>query len=180
MSDTEPKLAAGRSCANCTMCCKVLTIPELEKPGDQWCKHCLVGKGCGIYASRPATCAGFFCLYLLDGVIGEHWKPAHSRMVLTSDEAGVYVHVDPARSDAWRKEPYYSDLKTWSARFVQKNVMTLVFVGDSLTAILPDRDKHMGRQNVRNSLRLLKAHGPRGPVYDVEVYDRDTGKAVLP
>jgi len=160
------------------MCCKVLTIPELEKPGNQWCSHCDIGKGCKIYAERPQTCAGFFCLYLSDAAISEHWKPSHSRMVMSSDAGGLYIHVDPARADAWRKEPYYTELKTWARNFAQRNVMTIVLVGESLTAILPDRDKHLGRQDPRNSLRLMKRAGPRGPEYDVEVYDPQTGAAV--
>jgi len=29
-----------RACGNCTLCCKVNGVPELEKPVDEWCKHC--------------------------------------------------------------------------------------------------------------------------------------------
>jgi hypothetical protein len=99
-------------------------------------------------------------------------------MVITRDKAGVYIHVDPARPDAWRKEPYYSDLKVWASRFVQRDLVTLVFVGDNVTAILPHRDKIMGRQNARSSVRLVKRAGPQGPEYDVEVYDSETGATV--
>ena len=153
------------------MCCKIMAVPELEKPRDQWCKHCDVGRGCKIYLERPEPCRTFYCTYLQDGAIGEHWKPAHSRMVLTSDASALYVYVDPARADAWRKEPYYSDLKQWSAGFAKKKIMTIVCLGQSLTAILPDRDKSLGTQGPDKALRMVVRQGARGPEYDVEAYD---------
>ena len=153
------------------MCCKVQAIPELNKPRDRWCTHCDIGNGCKIYADRPQTCSDFFCIYLLDAAVGEHWRPSHARMVMSSDAQGMYVHVDPARADAWRKEPYYSDLKNWSANFAKRKIMTIVCVGDNLTAVLPDRDKPLGRQDLSSALRLTTRMGARGIEYDVEVYD---------
>lgn len=57
-----------RSCGSCSMCCKVLGIPELDKPADKWCQHCDPGNdGCTIYEDRPPVCRTFECIWLQDG-----------------------------------------------------------------------------------------------------------------
>lgn len=56
----------ARECGGCTMCCKVMHVPELEKPAGIWCPHCAVGEGCGIYDERPKPCRDFECLWLQD------------------------------------------------------------------------------------------------------------------
>ncbi len=45
--------------------------------------------------------------------IGDHWKPAKSRMVITlaTGPNRLTVLVDPDRPDVWRKDPYFSDIK---------------------------------------------------------------------
>jgi hypothetical protein len=46
-------IVAGRSCAGCTMCCKLLSVEPLNKPRQQWCSHCDIGVGCEIYVTCP-------------------------------------------------------------------------------------------------------------------------------
>ena len=50
----------GRSCGSCSMCCYVMGVEDIGKPKSQWCQHCKPGKGCSIYADRPATCKSSF------------------------------------------------------------------------------------------------------------------------
>ena len=64
------------------MCCKVITIPELNKPADVWCTHCKPGKGCTIYQSRPDVCKAYTCLWLHDETIPDFMKPSESKIVL--------------------------------------------------------------------------------------------------
>src|SRR5687767_1552851 len=52
-----------RACGECTACCTVLSVhdaPSGHKPRQQACPH-QVENGCGIYDSRPFSCADFFC-----------------------------------------------------------------------------------------------------------------------
>jgi hypothetical protein len=75
----------GRSCGECSMCCKLLKIDEIEisKPANQWCKHCRPGAGgCMIYDDRPPVCHGFACLWLVDPTLNDEWKPSHSKIVI--------------------------------------------------------------------------------------------------
>ena len=95
--------APGRSCADCTMCCKVLPIEALNKPANQWCQHCQVGQGCKIYAERPDECRGFNCMWLVDAKIPVELAPRDSRMVLAETRGAIFIVVDQSRFGAWRK-----------------------------------------------------------------------------
>ena len=140
MSEPISDYVAGRSCAGCTMCCKLLSIEALNKPRLQWCTHCDIGAGCKIYQERPAECRAFTCGYLAEAGIGEHWKPVKSKMVISRATNGnrIVVYVDADRSDAWRKEPYYSDLKSWSRTAAKNQGQLLVSQGRDMIVITPE------------------------------------------
>lgn len=110
-------IVPGRSCENCTMCCKVLGIPELQKPRGAVCTHCDWDKGCTIYTQRPQACRAFDCSYLLSPGLGEEWKPTTSHMVLgyVAEADIILVYTDPDHAGVWRQEPYYSRIKKWAA-----------------------------------------------------------------
>ena len=105
-----------KSCGSCTMCCKLLGIKELQKPVMQWCGYCNKGKGCGIYADRPPSCAEYECAYLMafdQGVTPPlAMRPDKSKVVISpgmgthnDGHEMVAVHVDPGYPNAWRDEP---------------------------------------------------------------------------
>jgi hypothetical protein len=109
----------ARECGACSLCCKLLSIDELAKPIDTWCQHCKPGNGgCSIYASRPATCVNFSCGWLTHPNypnFGDEWFPARAKMIVgPMPNGGLLITVDPAYPNAWRREPYYSQLKDWS------------------------------------------------------------------
>jgi len=52
-----------RSCGSCTMCCYVFEVPAVATRDYEWCRHCRVGVGCGIYETRPEDCRSFYCLW---------------------------------------------------------------------------------------------------------------------
>ena len=132
----------GRQCGDCSLCCKVLRIPELSKPTNQWCDHCRPGQGCAIYETRPKVCREFECQWLTDLAIGEEWRPTRSKMVLRMlkllDHDGkllLDVNVDCGFPGAWLDSPYYEQLKKFCAGFaVQVNI------GQRHIAILPHAD----------------------------------------
>ena len=143
---TEDNLVAGRSCGSCTLCCKIMGIRELDKPRLTWCSHCDKKRGCTIYETRPETCREFYCAWMTTGELGDHWKPLTSRMVLTHDRTRnwLIVHADPGRPDAWRTEPYLSDLRSWSRYMTSNGGRVMVFHGDRVIAVLPDGEQDLG------------------------------------
>lgn len=163
----DPKLVAGRSCDDCTLCCKLLNIQSLQKPRLIWCKHCDVGVGCAIYEQRPSECRDFYCTYRVSAELGEEWKPSVSKMVVNFESGigRVNVSVDPEFSDAWRREPYYSQLKAMALHMLRNEGHLLVWEGDEPIAILPDRDVRLGigRDNV---IVIRGRSTPNGEEYD--------------
>ena len=75
--------AEPRLCGGCTACCKTHEIRALAKPPDQWCPHCLPGRGCAIYDDRPEECRTFGCLWLA-GYGPDRIRPDRSRVVLST------------------------------------------------------------------------------------------------
>src|SRR5215510_7343402 len=142
---TAKTAITGRSCGACSLCCKLLPIRELEKPENQWCVHCRPGNGgCGIYAERPASCRGFACDWLVNPHLGDEWVPTRAKMFVHYNydplgTMGLYVVVDPARPDSWRREPYFSQLKGRALHQLRTGKMRLyVTVGRQSFLILPD------------------------------------------
>ena len=142
----EMPVVEGRSCAGCTMCCKVMGVGSLSKPPQKWCDHCAVGTGCSIYETRPMDCREYYCHWLLNPAIGEHWAPKHSRMVLAyrSDRRQLTVYVDVDRPDAWRKAPYRADIQRWTVAAAKQNGQVLICSQRDVIRVLPDREQRLG------------------------------------
>jgi hypothetical protein len=167
-ADSPPPV---RSCEGCTLCCKIFGIPELAKPRHEWCGHCEIGKGCRIYETRPPSCREFECGWLIDASVPEHWKPAKSRMVLTTEDGGrrLVINVDTGRLDAWKKAPYYAEIKRMAAAMAQRRGQVIVWQGRNAIAILPDRDKPLGPIAPGQIIVTTERDGPGGGEIDVEV-----------
>lgn len=123
-NDTAPPT---RGCGSCTLCCKVLGIEALEKPPGRWCERCKVGTGCSRYEARPAECRDFLCGFLTMPALGENWRPSVSRLVIGFEGGtkAMLIQVDPDRPEAWKRAPYYQQLKEWSRRAVAGRTRSL-------------------------------------------------------
>ena len=136
----------GRSCGSCSMCCYLpsFEVGEWKKPENQWCRHCS-GNSCNIYAERPELCQEFECMWLMCTILGDHWYPKKSKIIVTSPtkngEWRLVVNVHDKYPLRWREEPYYSDIKSWAVHGLQADTwVTEVVVRDQLWIILPNRD----------------------------------------
>jgi hypothetical protein len=87
------------TCGECTLCCKVLDVPEIQKPKDVWCQHAHRPNGCSIYPDRPERCRTFSCLWLLGrfGAGLPEYRPdrIHAVPVATKDGLNWVLHEDP-------------------------------------------------------------------------------------
>lgn len=135
--------APGRDCGSCALCCKVYDNPDVGSVAGAWCQHCVPGRGCKIYPDRPGECRAFFCLWMTQSFLGPEWKPDKARFVLTMDPATkwLFVQLDPGAPQAWRKEPYLTQLRRWAA---SGNRPVIVFLNRAATAVLPDREVTLG------------------------------------
>jgi hypothetical protein len=53
----------SRECGDCTLCCTLLGVQDIDKPAQTKCEH-ECDSGCGIYETRPYSCKRFDCLWL--------------------------------------------------------------------------------------------------------------------
>ena len=83
------------------------------------------------------------------------------------------MHVNPARPNAWREEPYYSHIKRWAAAAVAQRGQVIVWQGRSTIAVLPDRDKDLGEVRPDQFIITSAKAGPQGTSLDVVVVDPD-------
>jgi hypothetical protein len=152
------RVATGRSCGSCSLCCKLLRIDDgdFHKPAGQWCEHCKPSRdGCSIYNTRPMICRGFACGWLVDPNVSDAWQPLRSKMVLsmtvndTKTVAGAIfrwlwfnIDVDPGSPGVWRREPYWSQLRAWALAGLRGTddsvTWTRVTVGRRHFIVLPD------------------------------------------
>lgn len=91
------------------MCCKVMGIPELDKPAGVWCPKCDKTSGCTEYGSRPDPCRGFECVWLQsqhqrhgEDQMPPELRPDRCHVVIDvrTDSKGLVFHVDPNRPGA--------------------------------------------------------------------------------
>jgi hypothetical protein len=135
---------ASRQCGDCSLCCKLLRIPELDKPKDEWCPNFAHRIGCRIYADRPPSCRDFRCRWLVDLTMGPEWKPSVCKMVLDAKPRLLVVHADPAVTKPWRAEPYSSVLKRLAAQGLTQGTLVMVMERRRSIVILPDREVDLG------------------------------------
>lgn len=96
-----------RVCGNCTLCCRLLAVPELDKAEGTWCRHCGSSE-CAIHAIRPPSCRNFDCFWLMDEGFPDALRPDRCGVVAWwngADHDSVVLHVDPDRPDALAKPP---------------------------------------------------------------------------
>jgi hypothetical protein len=121
-----------------------MAVEELAKPASSWCPHCKPGRGCLIYATRPAECRSYSCLWLLDDRLDQHWKPSKSKLVLTTSPDGIEIRCDPGFPDAWRKEPFRSEIQQWAVSGEPLDVTVVVITGKKMILVTPGREFDLG------------------------------------
>lgn len=79
-----------------------MAIEELAKPESSWCRYCKPDHGCMMYANRPTECESFRCVWLINDLLDDQWRPNKSKLVLTTSGDGIDIRCDPGFPDAWR------------------------------------------------------------------------------
>lgn len=152
-----------RQCGTCGMCCKLPLIVELNKPPGVWCPHAIRGKGCGAYDTRPEVCRVFSCNWLGQPNLDDAWRPDRCGFILhTRTDAMLSVLVEPSKPDAWRRQPYYAQLRAWAQEAMDAGHggLVVVSIGPRMIVVLPHRDVDLG---------------PLGPGHKISVVGDATG-----
>lgn len=130
------RVVTERTCGSCTLCCKLLHIPEFDAPVGTWCSQCNPKKGCKIYGNHPKQCKKFKCLWIL-GVDTEKNRPDHSKIVMKFVKAhqdGVLqlqIYVDQGSPNAWKT--FF--IQKMIDHHTEKGGRTIIIYGEKRTAI---------------------------------------------
>jgi hypothetical protein len=137
-------------------------IPELGKPKDASCAHIVPHKGCAIYGERPPSCRAFACHWLLDSAIGARWKPSTCHMVVEAKQRSMVIHVDPDFAQAWKSEPYFSEIRAMAKAGLANGAMTLVIEKLRTIVILPDAEVDLGLLGPNARIAMTPLRTPDG------------------
>jgi len=163
-----PDNVSERRCGTCSLCCKLAKVDELHKPAGVWCRHCAPGRGgCTIYETRPSVCRNWSCSWILDSRLGPEWYPLTCKMILYFEDAArrLCVRVEPSHADAWRREPYYSQLKTWSRAAVEARQQIVVYIDKRVIVILPNEDVDFGNVELGEQIWVGAQDTPMGRIW---------------
>jgi hypothetical protein len=71
--------------------------------------------------------------------LDERWKPSLCKLVVTHEEqlGETLIHNDPARPDAWRREPFHSQILEWASAAVAEGGKVIVWQGDAKIPVMP-------------------------------------------
>jgi len=71
---------ADRVCGDCSACCVLMGVEEIDKAPYRACPH-LAG-GCTIYAERPSSCRAWVCGWLTSPKLPDEMRPDRCGIVL--------------------------------------------------------------------------------------------------
>src|ERR1700730_17365869 len=160
---------AGRSCGDCSLCCKLAQVDELDKPSGGWSRHCAPGRGgCTIYETRPPVCRNWVCSWIADSSLGPEWYPLTSKMILFFESSGsrLCVRVEPSHADVWRREPYYSQLKQWSSAAVEARHKIIDYIKKPVISIVADKDVDFGGVELGQQIWIGAQDAPTGRTWN--------------
>jgi hypothetical protein len=88
-----------------------------------------------------------------------HWKPDQAKMVVAIHPVSGYVmaQVDQGAPSAWRRQPYYDQLRLWAKRNLHLGMYVLVCINLDATLILPDQDIPLGPLMETDRIAVRKA-----------------------
>jgi uncharacterized protein len=83
----------NNTCGECTVCCTLSVVKELNKSAGETCKHCISKVGCGIYEERPKDCIDFECAYLESGTDNISLRPDKCNVMFFKKSDRIFVGV---------------------------------------------------------------------------------------
>jgi hypothetical protein len=143
-----------RTCNGCTMCCRVLRVEAddgtLLSGANEWCAHCTVGKGCGIYAERPKACRVYACLWR-EGAFRDEDRPDKSKLLVSIVDMEV-----------WPRGQEHEPVETSVLQFKEcaPGVLDTPRAKRIIAAALPYADRPVAYSPYGKAPTTVKATGP--------------------
>jgi len=127
-----------RECGRCILCCKIMAVPQIDKPELTWCKYLdRRRKYCKKYDVRPKACREFNCLWLM-GMFGENDSPENTNVVFSvNNPKGDLIQCIIA-FELYAGAANEGRAKRIIQRVVLKGVPVIIVYGDGRNLLLPD------------------------------------------
>lgn len=152
-----------RTCGDCSLCCKLLRIEAFNKPVGTWCGHCAPGRGgCTAYDTRPTECRDFYCYWLRSPSLGPEWRPNKCKMFLRSEFNLLAIHVDSSDPSAWRREPFFRQIKAFATRAADTKQQVAVYINNRVIVVFPNKEVDVGTIRPGDHLVVRELVGPHG------------------
>lgn len=141
----------GNSCGSCTLCCKLTSVPEFNKPPGEWCRHCKPGRGCTIYDDRPESCRNFRCVWLTGG-LPDDLRPDKCKVIFERLPSGrtFLVLTNNGYTEAWKKR----EVKDIIASFLRANKAIVVGPKPGIYFIPKGRKREDVMEDLREAAEL--------------------------
>jgi hypothetical protein len=162
----------NRTCGDCSLCCKLLPMPQLSKPANKRCEHQSHARGCKIYPERPAPCRLWNCRWLVNQDTADLSRPDRSHYVIDivpdfitmeHNETGekqdievLQIWVDPNYPDAHRDPA----LRRYLERRGAEGVAALVRYGtrEGMTIFPPQMNVERRWYELRSNMASQPEH----------------------
>jgi hypothetical protein len=119
---------------------------------------------------------------MIEKSLGPEWKPERAKFALVKTDGGrrITALVDPGFPSAWRRYPYYENLKQWAmkaAQMLPDMYLVDVLIGQRSIVILPDRDVEIGILEPDEGLHLAYKNMTMGRAIEVSKVKRQASEA---
>jgi hypothetical protein len=74
----------------------------------------------------------------------------------------IAIHVDPSDPTAWRREPFFQQIKTFATKAVDIKQQVAVYIKNRVIVIFPNKEVDVGTMNPGDHLVVRELRGPRG------------------
>ena len=78
------------ACGECTVCCTLSVVEELDKKAGETCKHC-ISNSCGIYGQHPEVCKDFECAYLESKITNVELRPDNCNVMFFKKSDRIFT-----------------------------------------------------------------------------------------
>ena len=89
-----------RTCGGCTLCCRLLPVKGIDKPGGVRCRHQRFRTGCAVYHKPgfPGECALWSCRWLVTDIDVPRPDKAHYVVDIVPDYITARDDFDPGKA----------------------------------------------------------------------------------
>ena len=117
-------------CDGCTLCCKMMAIPQMNSPAGEYCRGCFIDIGCCIYDDAPEECLEYACAYAQMNRASIKLRPDNCHVIFEKSTNNIFTGLMEAGYKL--NEDVNNQIKS----FVDEGISVLLYVfGESTPSI---------------------------------------------